>query len=1099
LVAVAALTSAPVRAAAPPSGALPLFDDASAPGPGLASIVSPSARRLTLRAGAADALRGASTTRVRIPFSGGRDLDLDLTRVPVLSSDAVVTVTDDRGAHPLPVDLVAFGGTVVGEARSWVVLTLSGGEAEGVISIADQRWTLGPQRPRRGAVASTPSGGVAHLLENENDLPSHVGRFECGADELEALSKPAVDIAPPGDVTAAAVRRVCRVAIDCDYEFFNGKFGGNATAGANYVLTLMALVSLIYERDLDTAIEVSYLNLWSTPSDPYTQTTTSGQLPEFRDYWNANRGSVSRKLAHLFSGRDLGGGIAYLDVLCNPGSAYAVSQLDAVYEYPSASSTWDAMVTAHEMGHNFRSRHTHSCYWQDQGLVPAATLIDSCYTAEGTCYAGPTGILPAAGKGTIMSYCHLINGVAGGIRLDFHPACRIVMRAAADACLPTVAKQPPGLLTATPSGATVHLSWEPSPLAGVTSYDLVRGAIQLDPAAPLVATTPATSYIDDNILGTYYYKVRARSATDTTAFDGERAVTVCAPLDPQYFAAGTAVLAPTLVDLNRDGIEDIIVANNLSGGTVSVLMGQGTGGAWNGTFAAPAVYPAGSRPVAIATGDVDDDGLLDLVVANNGTTGTWSVLRGQGAGGLADGTFGAPATYPAASKASAVVVRDFNEDGMLDVAVASNGGSLVHVYHGLGTNGAGTGTFGDSTAYSVDLRPVAMAAGDFNGDGILDLAVVSNGSGSVCILRGLGAAGIGDGTFGDRVSYPVGTGANGLALGDLNGDGITDVVVARTLPGGQVAVLWGHGSGGVGDGTFEPAQSYPAGVSCNAVAIADVNGNGAPDVVVSNGGGTISVLLGQAVAGVPTGTLGDAQSFDAGAGPQGIAVADLDQDGRADVIVSKTGALDNLGVRRGACSAGAPASLVLTAPNGGETWPIRSERTVSWTKGPGVGAVDVEVSRDGGLHWETIATDQVGTQVTWTVTPPTSAPASALVRVRDAVFFARSDASNAPFVIVPPTVAVGGPATTSFGLIAAAPSHAGAALAVRFALATREAARLDLVDIAGRRVGTRAVGGYGPGAHVVTLEEARGLASGLYFVRLVQGSRSAAMKALVTH
>ena len=57
--------------------------------------------------------------------------------------------------------------------------------------------------------------------------------------------------------------------------------------------------------------------------------------------------------------------------------------------------------------------------------------------------------------------------------------------------------------------------------------------------------------------------MRARSATDTTAFDGERAVTVCAPLDPQYFAAGTAVLAPTLVDLNRDGIEDIIVANNL--------------------------------------------------------------------------------------------------------------------------------------------------------------------------------------------------------------------------------------------------------------------------------------------------------------------------------------------------------------------------------------------------------------------------------------------------------------------------------------------------------------------------------------------------------
>ena len=350
------LTSAPVRAAAPPSGALPLFDDAPAPGPGLASIVSPSARRLTLRASAADALRrrlddtrtdsfcGRPRPRSRLSrasrFSVRRRRDRDRRSRRASAARRPRRLRRDRGGR----------GALVGRAHAE--------RRRGRGRDLDR----GPALDARAAAATARRGGE-HAVRTALPTCSRTRTIlrptsdgsECGADELEALSKPAVDIAPPGDVTAAAVRRVCRVAIDCDYEFFNGKFGGNATAGANYVLTLMALVSLIYERDLDTAIEVSYLNLWSTPSDPTRRRRRRGSCPNSATTGTRTVAACRASSRTCSPGATWAAASRTSTCCCNPGSAYAVSQLDAVYEYPSASSTWDAMVTAHEMGHNFRS------------------------------------------------------------------------------------------------------------------------------------------------------------------------------------------------------------------------------------------------------------------------------------------------------------------------------------------------------------------------------------------------------------------------------------------------------------------------------------------------------------------------------------------------------------------------------------------------------------------------------------------------------------------------------------------------------------------------------------------------------------------------
>src|SRR6185436_3174282 len=127
-------------------------------------------------------------------------------------------------------------------------------------------------------------------------------------------------------------------------------FSGNLTAATSYVLTLLGTSNLIDERDLEATLKLIYLNFWTTSSDPYTQPTTSLELNEFKSYWLANNGSIPSNLQHLLSGRSLGGGIAFIDAVC-AGNAYGLSAIDAVYTYPTVTTTWDAMVVTHEMGH----------------------------------------------------------------------------------------------------------------------------------------------------------------------------------------------------------------------------------------------------------------------------------------------------------------------------------------------------------------------------------------------------------------------------------------------------------------------------------------------------------------------------------------------------------------------------------------------------------------------------------------------------------------------------------------------------------------------------------------------------------------------------
>ena len=320
------------------------------------------------------------------------------------------------------------------------------------------------------------------------------------------------------------------------------------------------------------------------------------------------------------------------------------------------------------------------------------------------------------------------------------------------------------------------------------------------------------------------------------------------------YGTGSLPIAVATGDFNQDGKLDLAVAN-LNDNTVSVLLGNG-----DGTFQSQSVYATGSGPTWIATGDFNGDGKLDLAVANV-SDGTVSVLLGNG-----DGSFQPQSVYAAGSGPHSIMSADLNGDGKLDLVVANANDTTVSVLLGNGD-----GTFQPQSTLSTGRSPVSVVAGDFDGDGVLDLAV-TNIDGVLILL------GNGDGSFRGQTTFPAGASPYSVITADFNDDGKLDLAVTNAVSsGGSVSILLG-----IGDGTFKSPVAYTAGADTLGVSTGDFNGDGNLDLAVTNdSASTISVLLGNG-----DGSFQSQLVFSATSGADGIATGDFNGDGRLDLAVT---------------------------------------------------------------------------------------------------------------------------------------------------------------------------------------------------------------------
>jgi len=1062
------------------------------PGSGRVAALSVRPRTVALEVDreALEQLRTAGSGAIALPLADGSSLALELERFELFAPGAQVTVTDEAGAHPLPVDLAIFRGRVPGEPDAWASVVLGPAEVRATVGRAGGRLLLMP------AGAPGENGESApHVLAAESEFETAAPAWTCGVDdanaaELEPQGAARLPRLPaqPGSVQLDAARRVLTLAFDCDEEITNLKFGGNLSAATTYVTNLLATVSLVYERDLEVTLNIGYLNFW-TAADPYDAANTSTQLPQFRNWWNANRSGVPRALAHLLSGRDLGGGIAYVNQLCasvTNGSGYAVSAIDCAYTYPTNQTTWDANVVAHELGHNFASWHTHSCNWGALGYItPATATLDSCQAAEGACHPITDKLPPDLG--TIMSYCHLLaGGVAVNLRMDFHPVCIERMRAAVDAApcatSPTVA--PPRNVTASSTPTGVRIDWDASSTPGVIGHDVYRSRFRFDFAPAFLGSTSGLTF-DDAELGPWFYKVRAHTDTDTSAFGAEVLFDLC-PIDPQpELSTGSTPVAVATADFTGDGIADLAVANQLAA-TVSLFAGNGAGGIGDGTFAAAATVANTPASVQfLLARDANGDGLPDLV-AGAGDSALW-IYAGGGAGGVPDGTFGAGTRVPLGFVPTGAAMADFDENGVPDFVVAGHASGLNLLFGG-GTGGIPDGTYGAPALISFGATTRGVVVGDFDENGIWDIATTTNTW--LRVLRGQGVNGVGNGTFMAPTQHNASANAYELITGDFNLDGITDLVTVYSTVGGA-GILLGNGSGGVGNGTF-PASATIVSVGSNArgVNVGDWNADGLPDLVFVNNNANRTLGL---MTGKGNGTFNTPLTFVMNTNPYALALGDWNHDGGMDLAVVNRGANSVTTVLAGC---GDSLSLELASPAGGDTLIETVNRTITWTKGGGVGQVDVELSRDGGATWATIARDRFDTSFTWTPTGP--ATTQARVRVVDTARRWASGASAADFTILPQSVLdASGPPPARLAVLGAWPNPARGAFSVSLALPDGgRGARLELLDLAGRRVAEVPLGGYGPGTHVVPLRAA-GLRPGVYLVRLAAGGSLSTRKVAV--
>jgi len=441
-----------------------------------------------------------------------------------------------------------------------------------------------------------------------------------------------------------------------------------------------------------------------------------------------------------------------------------------------------------------------------------------------------------------------------------------------------------------PIGTTVTITgtnFNPTASNDIVIFGATQATISSCSISQLVVTVPwGATYrpISVTINGLSGYSSRPFIQT-FESIPGITSSSMAAKVD---FTTGAYPCDVAIADIDGDGKPDLVVLNS-DNGSVSVFRNTSSSGSiTSSSFAGEVNIMAAGQSFGFAVGDLDGDGKPDLVVTS-GFSNTVSVLRNTSTPGSI--TF-APAVYfTTGSFPWGVAIDDIDGDGKPDMVVVNHQASTTSIFRNTSTPGTITSA---SFAVKVDCAPgtFGVAVADIDGDGRPDLVLPNGSSNTVWVARNLSSPGIiTSNSFALAVPFTVGMNPRDVAIGDLDGDGKPDLVVSN-YNSKTVSILRNTSLiGSITLGSFAASVNFTTGTEPIGVKIADIDGDGKPDIVVANSVGSfVSVYRNTSSSGsITSGSFNARVDFTTTSSPWSVAIGDLDGDGRPDLVVPNFG------------------------------------------------------------------------------------------------------------------------------------------------------------------------------------------------------------------